>query len=77
MPLHEEVAQDISARADRSGGRAHTDAARQIVTFPYGGPMIAALFIPAPWPGIVLLGIALALVAICAWQARGDEPIAD
>ena len=30
--------------------------------------MIAALFIPAPWPGIVLLGIALALGAICAWQ---------
>ena len=39
--------------------------------------MIAALFIPAPWPGIVLLGIALALVAICAWQFFSRCPICE
>ena len=30
--------------------------------------MIAALFIPAPWPGLALELIAVSLVAFCAWE---------
>ena len=39
--------------------------------------MIAALFVPAPWPGLILLAIAVTAVAICAWQFFSRCPICE
>ena len=39
--------------------------------------VIAALFVPAPWPGLILLAIAVTAVAICAWQFFSRCPICE
>ena len=37
-----------------------------------GRAVIAALFIPAPWPGLILMLVALTFVAVCVVEVLRD-----